>query len=210
MNRPPFPRKTLLGLAAIALVLLALPPSASAADWTLDKEQDGIVVHTRPVEGSGIREFRGVAEVGRSVESILALLRDSDRFSSWFPNCPESKLLEREGNVSYQYSVMDSPWPVSDRDNVWRSVLRRSEDSGRVEIELTAAPDKVPERDGRVRVRQARGAWLLEPVGPDRTRVTFLMHLEPGGGIPDWLINSRVVETPFEALTNLRRAVDAD
>jgi hypothetical protein len=33
------------------------------------------------------------------------------------------------------------------------------------------------------------------------------MHLEPGGGVPDWLINTRVVETPFEALVNLRRAL---
>jgi hypothetical protein len=30
------------------------------------------------------------------------------------------------------------------------------------------------------------------------------MHLEPGGGIPEWMINARVVGTPFEALTNLR------
>jgi hypothetical protein len=33
------------------------------------------------------------------------------------------------------------------------------------------------------------------------------MHLEPGGGVPEWMINTQVVDTPFEALSNLRTAV---
>jgi hypothetical protein len=35
------------------------------------------------------------------------------------------------------------------------------------------------------------------------------MHLDPGGGVPQWLINARVVETPFEALRNLRATLAA-
>jgi hypothetical protein len=142
-------------------------------------------------------------------DDILRLLRDADRFSSWFPNCPESKLLGRRDEISYQYSVMDSPWPVSDRDNVWRSELRREAESGRIVIDLSAAPDHHPEQEGRVRVREAHGAWQLDPTPDGGTRVTFRMHLEPGGGVPDWLINTRVVETPFQALVNLRRALGA-
>ncbi|MEZ4291465.1 MAG: hypothetical protein R3E53_13375 [Myxococcota bacterium] len=37
--------------------------------------------------------------------------------------------------------------------------------------------------------------------------MTFAMHLDPGGGLPDWLVNARIVGTPFEALTNLRARV---
>ena len=137
-------------------------------------------------------------------EAIVALLRDSDRFKDWFPNTPESKLLDRAGSVSHQYSVLDAPWPVSDRDNVLRSEIARDVSTGVVEITVTANPDHYPEQSGRVRVRRANGLWRFEPLGETRTRVTFQMHLEPGGGVPQWLINARVVETPFEALTNLR------
>lgn len=199
------PKRCLATWIVVALLLAA--STSHAADWRLGRQEDGITVHTRPVEGSGIDEFRGVTEIDAPAEVLVALLRDSDRFKEWFPNTPESRLLDRTGNVSHQYSVMDAPWPVSDRDNVLRSVLSRNAESGVVEITVTANPDHYPEQDGRVRVRRARGLWRFEPVSESRTRVTFQMHLEPGGGVPQWLINARVVATPFEALANLRTTI---
>jgi hypothetical protein len=181
--------------------------AATMEGWTLDKQENGIEVYTRPVEGSGIKEFKGLAEVDVSVEKVLALLRDSNRFKTWFPNTPESKLLARDGDVSYQYSVMGTPWPMDDRDNVLRSVTTRNESTGVVGIEVTAAPDYYPVQKDRHRVQKAHGTWTLEPDSPDKTHVTFIMHLEPGGGIPQWMINARIVATPFEALTNLRATV---
>lgn len=194
----------LAAAAAFALLLAGAESAATATDWTLGKRADGITVHTRPVEGSGIDEFRGEAIVDAPVDAIVALLRDSDRFKDWFPNTSESRLLDREGDVSHQYSVMATPWPISDRDNVLRSVLSRDPATGVVEIEVTANPDHYPEQPDRVRVRRARGGWRFEPRGPARTHVTFFMHLDPGGGVPQWMINARVVATPFEALSNLR------
>ena len=194
----------------VLFALFAMDVAAARAaevSWRLDREQDGIVVYTRPVEGSGIREFKGSALVAASVDSIRALLRDANHFKDWFPNTIESRLLDRQGNVAYQYSVLDLPWPVSDRDNVFRSETETDSATGRISIRVTAAPDYHPEQPERVRVRRALGQWLLEPVSPAETQVTFTMHLEPGGGVPQWLINTQVVETPFDALTNLRTAV---
>lgn len=178
---------------------------ANAAEWKLRKQEDGIDVYTRPFPGSAIAEFKGEGAVDQNVEEIVGLLRDSNRFKEWFPNTPESKLLKRDGDVSYQYSVMATPWPIQDRDNIFRSTTTRDASTGEVEIAVRADPEFQPEHDGRHRVRQAQGSWRLVPEGPSRTKVVFTMHLEPGGGIPDWMVNARVVATPFEALQNLRR-----
>ncbi len=196
----------ILIVAAIA-GLGARSAGAGESAWRLARERGGIIVHTRPVEGSGIREFRGSALVAAPPDAIRALLRDADRFKDWFPNTSESRLLSRQGEIAYQYSVLDAPWPVRDRDNVLRSETSIDPATGRVRVRIVAAPDDYPEQPGRVRVRRARGEWLLEPAGAGQTRVTFTMHLEPGGGVPAWLIDTRIVETPFEALTNLRRAL---
>lgn len=202
-------RPSCLAWTVAFAVALVAPAAAGAGEspWTLVRNRNGVVVHTRPVAGSGIREFRGSAVIPASVETIVAILRDADRFKTWFPNTSESHLVDREGDVSHQYSVLDAPWPVSDRDNVFRAETRRDPATGTVSIAVRADPDRLPERPERVRVRHARGEWRLEPVPPAQTRVTFTMHLEPGGGVPEWLINAQVVETPFEALTNLRALV---
>lgn len=194
-------------IALIALVALLLLPiaSARATDWTLEKQLDGIDVYTRPVPGSEVKEFKGEGIVEVELEAILALLRDADRFKEWFPNTRESKLLQRDGDVSYQYSVMQTPWPIDDRDNVFRSVTTRDALTGRVDILVEAAPEAHPLQSDRHRVTRAKGSWRLTPQDAGRTLVSFTMHLEPGGGIPDWMVNARVVATPFEALVNLRR-----
>ena len=203
-QRAPLRRRWARRLGLVLATTLALIGTTRADTWSLARDENGITVHTRPVPGSGIEEFRGVVEIDASADAVLELVRDSERFKDWFPNTPESRLLDRDGAVSHQYSVMDAPWPVSDRDNVFRSVLTQDTRDGTFELRITANPDHHPEQPGRVRVRRANGLWRFEPLGPERTRVTFQMHLDPGGGVPSWLINARVVDSPFEALTNLR------
>ena len=199
------------GLSLGVAFFLTLGPAdaASAAEWELEKQADGIDVYTRPVAGSDIKEFKSKGVIGIEIEAIVALLRDSSRFKDWFPNTKESKLLERDGAVSYQYSVMSTPWPIADRDNVFLSVLTRDKSTGRVDISVEAAPDAHPIQRGRHRVTRAKGSWRLTPQGPHETHVVFTMHLEPGGGIPDWMVNARIVATPFEALVNLRKILSA-
>jgi len=210
MQRPI--RNSTSGIITLAAFLFFFSTFASPAwtaepEWSLDQEKDGIEVYTRPVAGSGIKEFKGVADVDSGIDSILALLRDSDRFKTWFPNTSESKLLSREGDISYQYSVMATPWPIADRDNVLRSVATRDNETGVVKITIDAAPDYHPIQQDRVRVQTAKGIWRLTPLSDQKTNVAFTMHLDPGGGIPQWMINARIVATPFEALTNLRMTV---
>jgi hypothetical protein len=200
----------LLPALGSSLALGGVAGTASAGEWVLEKQADGIDVYTRPVVGSDIKEFKGEGVVGIEIEAIVALLRDSSRFKDWFPNTSESKLLGRDGATSYQYSVMSTPWPIADRDNVFLTVLTRDEPSGRIEISVDAAPDAHPIQRGRHRVTRASGSWRLTPQGPDETHVAFTMHLEPGGGIPDWLVNARIVATPFEALENLRNILSGD
>jgi hypothetical protein len=205
---PKIPFFALLCLARLTSVLWAAEPDESASEsWSLERQADGIDVFTRPVPGSAVKAFKGEGIVEADLETVLAVLRDSDHYQDWFPNCPESKLLKREGPLSFQYSVTEAPWPVTDRDNIFRSVLMRDESTGHVEISVTAAPDAYPEQPDRVRVRLANGGWRLAPEGRDRTRVVFTMHLEPGGGVPIWMVNARILSTPFEAITNLRRVV---
>jgi hypothetical protein len=193
----------------LSVCLCTVGGTANAYEWELKKQADGIDVYTRRVSDSDIKEFKGEGIVRVGVGTIVELLRDSAQFKDWFPRTSASALLERDGDVSYQYSVMSTPWPISDRDNIFRSVMARDEATGRVEITVEAAPDHYPVQKRLHRVTRANGSWLLTPNGLNETHVRFIMHLEPGGGIPDWMINTQIIATPFEALVNMRNKLNA-
>jgi hypothetical protein len=40
--------------------------------------------------------------------------------------------------------------------------------------------------------------------------VTWQHHTEPGGSIPNWLVNKLIVDTPFNTLRNLRSIVQEE
>ncbi len=193
-------------------LLLSIAVSNSHADaeeaWNFEKEEDGIAVFTRAVTGSGIKEFKGIAEVDAPVDRIVRFLQDADGYKDWFPNCVDSKALPEVEDASFRYSVSGTPWPISDRDMILRTTTSsRHVPTRATVIDVSAAPDAYPIQEGLVRIQKASGRWTLEPIADGKTRVTFRMHLEPGGGIPQWLINARVVGTPLATLKQLRASV---
>lgn len=191
------PIRFLLLLAAAAA---AMP--AAALDWELQRDEAGIRVWTKPVPGSAVARFRGETFVKADTAAIKAVLGDVPRMTEWFPDCVEARTLSKEGDVELRYMVTGAPWPVDDRDAIYRIETIR-EPSGPVRIEMGVQPEALPEQEGRVRVRRAQGGWKLTPE-EGGTRVAWELHLEPGGSVPTWLINQRVVETPFRALRELR------
>jgi len=196
------------GLAARLLFLgLLLPGAALAQSWEHRTEQEGVRVETRPVPGSGIAAFRGSTEIDAPVDTLLAVLSDAERYPEWFPDCPKAFVLSQEGNTQVRYAVTATPWPVSDRDAIYRSVVERDPETGGASIRIGVEPDAYPRQDGHVRVLEAEGLWTLVPVTDSRTAVTWEMHLEPGGSVPEWVINRRVVDTPLRALQGLAQEV---
>jgi hypothetical protein len=194
----------------ILIMLFALATPVGAEEWVLKHEADGIVVHTRPVAGSTFEEFRGRALVSANLESVLRVLIDGDRYQDWFPDCPQSKLLDRESDVQRQYAVTAAPWPVKDRDAIYQYSVSRDSSGAFAKVEIQAAPDAYPLQDSMVRVQVANGSWTIQAANDGQTDVTFQMHLEPGGSIPSVLANARVVATSAGALAGLRIQVAKD
>jgi hypothetical protein len=61
-----------------------------------------------------------------------------------------------------------------------------------------------------VLVFKAAGFYVFEKLAELKTRVTFQYHMEPAGALPEWLINSLLVDAPFNTLNNLRTMVNIE
>ncbi|HRI27333.1 MAG TPA: START domain-containing protein [Chitinophagales bacterium] len=174
-------------------------------DWQLAKEQSGIKVFTRSGKAE-MKEYRGEAVIEAPVEEVFAVLNKFDEYSTWMPSCLENKIIKRVSDAEfYQYNVTDAPWPVSDRDSVMKTKITKQA-SGVITIELTAVPDYIPEKKGRIRVPTFKGLWKLTPKN-GKTEVIYEGKPSTGGNIPTWLANSSVVDIPLNTLTNLKSLV---
>ena len=195
------------------LVLFILPltilPVAAESQWERVKNANSIEVYVRPVSGSAIKEFKAVTEVQSSISTVLALFEDTGTYTLWMYRCSEAKLLYQK-NVYERitYSVLSSPWPVEDRDIAIKSVISQNQKTAVVTIRLTGLPEYNPVKPKKVRMLKLSGYWLLEPLGNGRLRVTYCTHSEPGGSVPDSLVNSSLVDIPYYSLFNLKKMIN--
>jgi len=178
------------------------------ADFSLDKEKNGIKVYTRKIEGSSLKEFKGVTTMKTSLSSLIALMDDTDALPQWLHDCTSAKLVQ---NINlYEritYTVIKAPWPVSDRDTVSYSKVVQDTKSKVVTIYLKGMADKYPKQSGKVRVPSMKGFWQFIPSKSGYVTVIYQLHSDPGGSLPDALANSTATDIPYNTLLNMHKII---
>lgn len=195
-------------LPTIAILLFAafVIPEFEA-QWTLKKDKNGVQIYTRPVEGSPLKEFKGLVNIRTTAEAAKTLLLDLPSYTEWSHNCIKSSVLKiNNENDIIGITLTDAPWPVQDREAIVRTQV--VEKNGSIYLNMTATPDFVKPTSGVMRVPKMTGFWKITPNGDDTVQVVQQVHASPGGRIPDWLANSAVVDTPYNTLLNMKRRLE--
>ncbi len=197
-------RKILPLLIPILLLLFA----DRAAAWTVVKERNGIQVKTRKIADSPIAQSLATVTVESKLSPLVALILDTDNQYKWIDSVDQSKTLKRvSATQSYNYTLSKAPWPVSDRDAVVLTEASQDPVTYVVQIRSHATPDYLPEKKGLVRVKIVDSLWTLTPLPGGEVEISYLLHSDPGGDIPAWLINSMITDQPLRTLKNLRKII---
>lgn len=185
--------------------LLSLP--AIAGEWELEKHDEAmdIKIYTRDIAGSELREFKGITHIKAPLSAFVALMKDEQEATRWYHEMADYKIVNAvsEQEVT-SYSVNKTPWPITDRDSYIHSVISQDKASKVVTIALQGKPDFKPKSSGYVRMEDLKGAWTFTPQSGGKVEVVYQIHADPGGNLPKWLINSIVVDSPFNTLRNMR------
>jgi hypothetical protein len=203
------PRASTLLLAALIGGLLgvslgSVPVSAEdVSGWQKVRERDGIISYRRERPGQALAAFRARATFDADLWMVLAVLEDVDRASEWTANCLEMRKLRGVSNRDMLvYARLGAPWPVRNRDVVTRvttTVLSLSH----VVADIHAVRH-LPERSGLVRIPalDARYAFRLRNDG--KVEVEYMIEVDPGGTLPDWVKNLVGRDLAHETLSRLR------
>jgi hypothetical protein len=173
--------------------------------WRLKKEERGIKVYTRRVQGSSILEFKGQTIVDASIQEVINAFEDDAKVPSWFYNGVEPQVIKTI-NLNDKIYYLDIPlsWPMSDRDVVYQRVKFEGLKRGAVKYRMTSLPEWLPRKKGKVRIIHLRATWLFIPLGNGKTQIYFQQYAHPQGFVPAFIANEAVVDIPFYTIKNFR------
>lgn len=177
--------------------------------WELTSNADDIRVYRRPSLSSSIDEVRIEATFKTTLPLFLDLIGDVSRYPEWVYKCSEANTLSKssESDLVY-YARTDFPWPLQDRDLIVRSTRTIDPVSGIVTSTSTARPSQLPEKEGVVRISKFLSVWKIIPVSESLIRVDYHVATDPGGKLPDWVINLGITTGPRKTMERLRELTE--
>ncbi|MEO5675367.1 MAG: START domain-containing protein [Chitinophagales bacterium] len=211
MSRINFFLRTIFKLLFISLLIIPDCSSAQSRkkdEWRVRKNEKGIVVYSRHVEGTDVDELRIVSMMHGSLSSIAAVIMDANHYSEWIYACNESRILKQvSATEQYQYQIVDFPSPFTDRDVVIHFSIRQDAQTKIVYTKSEAAPQFISSVDKLVRIPQFIASYQLIPKGNGNVQILYSMRSNPGGYIPDWLVNLTIVTGPYQTTVNMQKQV---
>lgn len=193
-------------LLPLLLLLVATSPAWSAdPGWRLEKDEKGIQIHTRAVEGWSIREIRAVTRYQGRLSSLVAVIDDAGAAPQLNEFVENSSVERRESETRYQtYSQTRMPWPLTDRDVLMQRQIVQDRSSLAVTITDAALDNVKPVQKDFVRIVRSRQEWRLKPAGDGSIEVELRMLSDPAGPIPSSLLNKLSINTPFNTVAKLK------
>ena len=197
-------------------ILLTFYTLVLANGWELRKDENGIKVFTKEIEGSNYLAYKGESVVEGSMTALVAILYDTENAPSWLEDCTLGFTLDEvHFEENYVFEIYGLPFPLSDRMLIIHSTLIW--DAHHARITSVEANDfcntRSDERCRRVQavdavvVTRSRGYYDLQYIDTNHTKVVWEQHVESGGSLPTWLVNTSVVDIPFNSLQRLKLLV---
>ena len=194
----------------MGLILLVAACSAEAQkgpgrDWKQVSDSDGVKVWVKEVPGK-VSTVRASGVIDAPPERVLAVLADVEAYEETMPHTEESRLVKREGNDIWMYSVIDPPLGAK-RDYAVKITLREEPD-GTLGTSWVAANEVAPPvKDGVVRVEENEGSWTLTPLqGGRKTGAVYILRVNPGGSVPKWIADRTNRTSVPDAFKAVRKA----
>ena len=186
-------RPLLSALFLVTAGLSAVCAGEAGDGWILCDRTDTLTVLTRPRAGSSVRECRAIGFIDAEPIVVKRVLDDTAEYPKFMPYVVETKTIRQTADERIGYQRI-SPPIVGDRDYTVRVRYECSHCPtggmiycNRWEVANDLGPAEIK---GVTRVKITQGSWLLEPTAGGRTRATYTIFSDSGGGIPTFLLNS--------------------
>lgn len=177
----------------------------TATNWALKENSNGVSIFTGDVANSKVKAIKVECELDATLMQVVAALMDVKSSEQWLYHTASNHIVRQVSpSELYYYSLVEMPWPVSNRDFIAHLIVSQDAATKVVTIDAPCVVDMVPVKNKVVRIANSRGKWVLTPVGRDHVKIVYTLHADPGGSIPAWLTNLFVTQGPSQSFKKLK------
>jgi len=188
----------------VVLLMVSIARLAKGqTDCELKKEKDDLKVYTCSSDSKlNILKAELMLE-DTSFKELLDFVNDINNYVNWQYNTTEARILQtRDKSIVYR-TVVDAPWPLSNRE----MILEHSAafDSAKQVLEIgshTVSYDYPPDEE-LTRVPLSVARWKVTSFN-NSLKIEYTLRIDPGGSVPAWLVNIAMTEGPFNSFIKLK------
>lgn len=148
--------------------------------------------------------------VNTTLSTLTAFLMDIEHYNEWQYNTSHPRVVKRISNREMiYYTVVEAPWPVSDRDMVVDLLVSQNDENKSVTITTNGVPDYTAKESHYVRVPMSAATWVITRISSTKLAVVYTIKIDPGGSVPAWMVNMVCAEAPYVSFKNLRAKIHA-
>lgn len=189
--------------------LLFVAPIFGQQNWTLKKKEKEILVYTKDMDQSSIKQIKIVSTFNSTLSALMHLLWDVKVYPEWVPHCKSARSLKKISDRSiYYYAESSFPWPLQNRDMVAHSYFEQDLSTYEIRVTTDNVPDEYPIQKGLVRVQIFKAIWVLKPLENGKVEVSYFLHTEPSGNVPNWITNRFVDKGPVETFQKMKKLIE--
>jgi hypothetical protein len=173
--------------------------------WDLKENKDGVKIFTRDIENSKIKAIRVECQLQASLSQVVAALMDIRNSEEWLYHTAGNYMVKQVSPAElYYYSLIEMPWPVSNRDFIAHLKVTQDETTKTVTVDAPCVPNMVPVKPNVIRIANSKGKWVLYPVNKQEVKIIYTLHADPGGSIPAWITNLFVTQGPSQSFKKFK------
>ncbi|XP_064617956.1 phosphatidylcholine transfer protein-like [Liolophura sinensis] len=159
--------------------------------WEFFTESHDVTIYRLYNEESGLYQYKIYGSIDVDPDTCAKVYMDIDYRRQWDSYVNVLKEVEIDGETAVYWNI-NFPWPMSNRDYIYKRELRELDFNGSkvyVVLAKSVATDKIPEKSGVVRVDDYHQSAALKSDGKGGTKAYMRYYDNPKGMIPTWLIN---------------------
>ena len=187
----------------LLILIFVLNIGLSQNDWLFKGKKSNINIYYKKT--ADVYDLKLTTSVRSSDEGFIKLLSEVEMFPNWIYKVKSSRLIKKISETEgIYYILLDFPWPLNDRDMVMHYHLEVDKKHEIIYSRSYAEHDIVPEVKDVIRITNAKLEWKIFKQQNEYVYFEYTIHSDPGGKIPDWLVNLVLDKGPIETIKKMK------